>query len=149
MNQSVIPQLESWRKQLQIHKKRMKDDPQFLPIKQLAFEISRGLERDGTGGDELTQICSKLCDRALIHRAQMMRERLGTASEDDVLAQFRQLVEASTSNNGKPVDFASFAKQWEQPLHGAVFTAHPTFMMSREMRAILVELIGQEGELNE
>ncbi len=148
MTHSAPQQLESWRKQLKKHKLRMKDDPQFLPIKQLAFEISRGLENHATSGNELRGVCQKLCDRALIHRAHMMRERIGTTKEDDVLSRFRSLVEASTSMDGKPVDFAGFAKKWRQPMHGAVFTAHPTFMMSREMRAILVELIGEEGELD-
>ncbi len=149
MNDQAHQQLESWRKQLKKHKLRMKDDPQFLPIKQLAFEISRGLENQGTSGNELRKVCATLCDRALIHRAHMMRKRLGTNNEDEVLAQFRKLVVASTSKDGQAVDFADFADRWGKPLHGAVFTAHPTFMMSRELRAMLVELIGRGDDFDQ
>ena len=142
-------QLGDWRKKLRKHKKRMKDDPQFLPIKQLAFEISRGLEKHGANRDELSTICSNLCNRALLRRAQMMRERLGAMDEDKILARFRRMVEASTKNDGGPVKFCDFRKQWEKPLHGAVFTAHPTFMMSRDVSAVLVELIGTPGDLDD
>ena len=47
-----------------------------------------------------------------------------------------------------PVAFEDFRAQWERPLNGAVFTAHPTFMMSREVRSVLVDLIGQSAELS-
>lgn len=140
------PLLEGWRKRLRKHRKRIKDDPQFLPVKQLSFEISRSMEKDEIRHEDLATISHELCNQALLRRAQMVRERLGVTNEDKVLSRFYKMVEASTQENGQRIDFEDFCAKWEQPLHGAVFTAHPTFLMSRTERSALVELIGMETE---
>ncbi len=139
--------LEDWRKKLRKHRKRVGDDPQFLPVKQLAFDISRLMEKGDIGHNDLATACEELCNRAVLHRAGTVRKRLGVIDENRVLGRFRRLVVASTQRNGQTVDFAEFARKWQKPLHGAVFTAHPTFMMSQGLRAALVDFIGQEGEL--
>ncbi len=136
--------LDDWRRQLRRHRKRIKDDPQFLPVKQLAFEMSRQMERGKASLDDMREISRELCDHSLLQRARMMRERLGETDEKNVLARFRRLVEASCRQDGKPAGFASFRQTWENPLNGVVFTAHPTFLMSRDMRSVLVDLIDLE-----
>lgn len=140
--------LEDWREKLREHRKRQIDDPQFLPVKQMAFEISRSMEKGILSHADVQNISTELCNQALLHRAEMVRERLGVTDEDKVLERFRRMVVASSTHDDKPVDFADFCALWEKPLNGVVFTAHPTFMMSRDMRAALVEFIGMEGELD-
>ncbi len=141
--------LDTWRENLRAHRTRVKSDPQFLPVKQLAFEMSRGMEKGTISQEDLSQVTHKLCNEALLYRARKMRERLGETDEGKVLERFAKLVKASTQHEGAPVPFEEFRTLWEKPLNGAVFTAHPTFMMSRELRAVLVDLIGQKSELSE
>ncbi len=143
--------LEEWREKLRLHRTRVKDDPQFLPVKQLAFEISRQMERGDVAHEDLQTIGTELCNRAVWHRAGVMRERLGETDESRVLERFRKLVLASLKGEGADglQDFESFRRQWEHPLNGTVFTAHPTFMMSRQLRAALVEFIGEGQAMSE
>ena len=94
--------LDEWRKKLRRHRTRIKSDPQFLPVKQLAFEISRGLEKGNVARSDLSLVTRGLCDEALLHRATMMRRRLGETDEGKVLADFERLVQASTQNNDEP-----------------------------------------------
>ncbi|MCF6199132.1 MAG: phosphoenolpyruvate carboxylase [Hyphomicrobiaceae bacterium] len=141
--------LDNWRKNLRTHRARVQNDPQFLPVKQLAFEMSRDMEKGTVSQDDLRQVTHRLCNEALLYRAGKMRQRLGETDEGKVLERFAKLVKASTQNEGAPVAFEDFRAMWEHPLNGAVFTAHPTFMMSRELRGVLVDLIGQKSELSE
>jgi phosphoenolpyruvate carboxylase len=139
--------LLDWRRRLRLHRDRIAEDPQFLPVKQLAFEISRVYEHGEVSHPQLQVIVRELCNRALMRRAEMMRERLGSLDEDWLLGRFRKLAEASAHDGrGRLLSFDGFAAKWREPAHGIVFTAHPTFLMSRELRGALVDLIDHGGE---
>ena len=90
--------LDNWRKKLRKHRARVKNDPQFLPVKQLAFEISRGMEKGHVNRNDLSMVTRSLCDEALLHRARMMRRRLGETDEGKVLARFSRLVRGLHEN---------------------------------------------------
>ncbi|MBO6550281.1 MAG: phosphoenolpyruvate carboxylase [Rhizobiales bacterium] len=124
--------------------KRIANEPQFNPVKQLAFELSRELEAGRLSLDDFSSMIKILSDRALLSRANTMRSYIGEANIEDAsddLIRFRGLVHEVAHEKGQLIPFEAFKAELERPRKGVVFTAHPTFSMSQEMRAFLIELI--------
>ena len=65
-------------------------------------------------------------DRACVHRARYLRERIGFVDDAETTADFTDFV-AGTAKSG---DFATFKARWERARTGIVLTAHPTFGLS-------------------
>ncbi len=131
----------NWRKRLRDYRERLQEDPQFNPIKQLAFSISRDLESGALDRSKLASIGKHLCDLGLLHRAECTRDYMGhldtTENEDRLRAAFKE----QSMKDGKAIPFKDFCAIWQKPLHGIVYTAHPTFVMSVDLRKTLVSLI--------
>lgn len=126
---------------LRTYRARLVDDPQFNPVRQLAFDLSRQIEAGSLRQGELAEIARELCDRALALRAVAMRRYVGDVSFEARDAELAALIRQSAYEQGALIPFAAFAARWEQPRAGVVFTGHPTFAMSRALRAVLVRLI--------
>ena len=126
---------------------RIKTEPQFNPVKQLAFELSRDLEAGKLQVSDMEAMIKILSDRALLNRAREMRAYIGgdLLHEGAALEGFRSFVtgaiEAPVAETGKPLSFGAFKRLFENPKFGVVFTAHPTFSMPRDLRQMLVDLI--------
>ncbi len=95
------------------------------PVRALAFELSRRLERDDISVDQLAEAAQQLCDAAMVERAQRLG---GYSSECDVPAVLMKQA------GGDPVRLKAIVSRAKA---GIVFTAHPTFALSRELRAKL------------
>ena len=121
--------------------KRIANEPQFNPVKQLAFELSRELEAGRLSLDDFSSMIKILSDRALISRAQNMRSYIGEKNIADAgsdLIRFRGYVHEVAHLDGKLISFEEFKAEFERPRKGVVFTAHPTFSMPQAMREFLI-----------
>ncbi|MCZ8137149.1 MAG: phosphoenolpyruvate carboxylase [Porphyrobacter sp.] len=96
---------------------RTRETPLFNPVFQLSLDLSRALEGGELTLDDLAALVAELeCD-GLKARARKLRTLLAAPAEAAPLT-------------GTEEDFASFAARWERPQLHAVFTAHPTFLLS-------------------
>ncbi|MFM7378621.1 MAG: phosphoenolpyruvate carboxylase [Erythrobacter sp.] len=93
---------------------RTRETPLFNPVFQLSLDLSRAIESGETSLDDVAALVAQLeCD-GLKARAHKLRRLLATAENCAEDAE----------------DFAAFAARWENPQLHAVFTAHPTFLLS-------------------
>ncbi len=96
---------------------RTRETPLFNPVFQLSLDLSRALEGGEVSLDDLSALVAQLeCD-GLKARARKLRGLLAPAPESVPLADDEE-------------DFAAFRARWENPQLHAVFTAHPTFLLS-------------------
>jgi phosphoenolpyruvate carboxylase len=98
------------------------ETPLFNPVFQLALDLSRQIERGELTLDDCEGLIAELeCD-ALKSRAEHLRGLVAPVSrEENAKLAERELAEG---------DFAAFRARWEHPLLHAVFTAHPTFLLT-------------------
>ncbi|HEU4819902.1 MAG TPA: phosphoenolpyruvate carboxylase [Qipengyuania sp.] len=109
---------------------RTAETPLFNPVFQLAHELSRALE---SGGIQLDQI-----EHWVYH--------LYSASIDSRAARLARLLEDHDNQTMPMARYAAFKARWERPSLHAVFTAHPTFLLSEdEYRAIAGKALGPWG----
>ena len=95
---------------------RTRETPLFNPVFQLSLDLSRALEGGEVSLDDLAALVAELeCD-GLKARAKKLRTLLAPP--------------ASAAAPEEDEDFAAFAARWEHPQLHAVFTAHPTFLLS-------------------
>jgi phosphoenolpyruvate carboxylase len=96
---------------------RTRETPLFNPVFQLSLDLSRALESGAVSLDDLTTLVAELeCD-GLKTRARKLKGLLAPASPPAELS-------------GEDEDFESFAARWQRPQLHAVFTAHPTFLLT-------------------
>ena len=107
-------------------------DPLANPVRQLAHELSRALERGALGLDGLGSLVDLLDRDAFALRAAHVRRYARLGDEDATL-------EAAVARlSARFEDFASFAGYWSKRLETVVFTGHPTFLLRPEARERLV-----------
>ncbi len=96
---------------------RTRETPLFNPVFQLSLDLSRALEGDEISLDDMTRLVTELeCD-GLKARAHKLRGLLAAAPAPALTA-------------APDEDFVAFRARWENPQLHAVFTAHPTFLLS-------------------
>jgi phosphoenolpyruvate carboxylase len=96
---------------------RTRETPLFNPVFQLSLDLSRALEGGETSLEDVARLVAELeCD-GLKARAGKLRKLLAPPPAPAALADAEE-------------DFESFARRWENPQLHAVFTAHPTFLLS-------------------
>ena len=106
---------------------RTAETPLFNPVFQLGLELSRQLESGALGLDDIAALVAELeCD-GLMARAARLGRLIAPVDPAANAARLDALADAP--------DFASFAARWRQPLAHIVFTAHPTFLLSRAQAA--------------
>jgi len=99
---------------------RTADTPLFNPVFQLSLDLSRQLESGTTTIADLAGLVGELEAISLESRAGRLRRLVEPTSAP---ARLGQLAEAGG-------DFDGFRKFWENPHLHAVFTAHPTFLLT-------------------
>lgn len=122
------------------------DDPQLNPTAQVAFRLSRSLEAGEVSAASLGQLAKSLGNRAFMRRADHLSSYVGPSDEDGLKARIKSLVDAVATRDGDPVSFEKFKAFWGHARTGAVFTAHPTFGISRQLREIMVEIATARDE---
>jgi phosphoenolpyruvate carboxylase len=107
---------------LQLLHERTAETPLFNPVFQLSLDLSRLIESYSLTLDDCEALIAELeCD-GLRARA----ERLRGLVEPVALPANAQALREDLAEE----DFAAFRAQWERPQLHAVFTAHPTFLLT-------------------
>ena len=99
------------------------ETPLFNPVFQLGLELSRLIEQGDMTLDQIESLIAEIECESLRARAARLDRIVGPIAPAD---NDRQL-DALASED----DFTSFAVRWQRPAAHVVFTAHPTFLLSR------------------
>ncbi len=116
--------------------RRTAETPMFNPVFQLALDLSRELEAGAIDLDTIEGMVCALEKEALAHRARHVRDLLG-------------LDEAGQRDLPQPDDFGALREEWEHPRLHAVFTAHPTFLMTPAQSAALAAAAGEGAAIGD
>lgn len=103
---------------------RTAETPLFNPVFQLGLELSRELESGKLSLGELEGLVAELECQGLQSRAERLARLIGPVDPAINDASIARLAD-------EEADFASYAARWAKPLAHVVFTAHPTFLLSR------------------
>lgn len=98
--------------------------PLYNPVFQLGLELSRDLEAGKISLADMGELVSTLERETLHDRAATLRAKLSPIGWNDNLTSFRTIAETGT--NG----FSTFARKWSHPILHAVYTGHPTFLLT-------------------
>ncbi len=99
------------------------ENPQFNPVFQLALDLSRKLESGALSLDAIEALVAELECEGLRVRAARLDRIAGPIAPDAN----DNAIEALAAQD----DFTAFAVHWQRPAAHVVFTAHPTFLLSR------------------
>nr|MBC8238924.1 phosphoenolpyruvate carboxylase [Alphaproteobacteria bacterium] len=143
---SVEDALDGYIDDLKSYRASVREDPQLNPTAQVAFQISRALEAGEASVAELGHLAKSLGNRAFVRRAAHLSDYVGPNDEGGLNARLNALVAATATDDGEPVSFDKFKAFWAHAKTGAVFTAHPTFGISRALREIMVEIATARDE---
>jgi phosphoenolpyruvate carboxylase len=116
---------------------RTRETPLFNPVFQLSLDVSRALEGGELSLDDLTALVAELeCD-GLKARARRLRGLLGLPEAGA----------AALAADGE--DFEAFRARWEHPQLHAVFTAHPTFLLTPAQSEAVAAAASAPGEVDD
>lgn len=102
---------------------RTAETPTFNPVSQLALELSRKLESGALDLDQVEALIAELECEGLRVRAARLDRLAGPIAP----AENDRRIDALATDE----DFTAFAVRWQRPAAHVVFTAHPTFLLSR------------------
>ena len=115
------------------------ETPLFNPVFQLSLDLSRELESGGLDLDAIEGLVAEIeCD-ALHSRAERLRRLVAPTSPGSNLQRLDTLASQ---------DFQSYRAHWESPQIHAVFTAHPTFLLSPAQAEAIARSASQEGPID-
>ncbi|MEY4055261.1 MAG: hypothetical protein RL519_596, partial [Pseudomonadota bacterium] len=103
---------------------RTAETPLFNPVFQLGLELSRDLESGRLALADLAGLVAELECHGLQSRAERLARLVGPVDPAVNDASIARLADEEET-------FAAFAARWAKPLAHVVFTAHPTFLLSR------------------
>ncbi len=124
---------------LQENHRRTEETPLFNPVFQLSLDLSRMLESGELTLSDCEAMIAELECSALGLRAERLSEMVSPVGET---ANTSALLEASQEE-----DFASFVDRWGSPQLHAVFTAHPTFLMTPDQSEAVAAAASGTGEI--
>ncbi len=120
---------------------RTRETPLFNPVFQLSLDLSRKLENGELTLDCVQILVSELDCDALQSRAKRLRRLVTPVSRESNLA-------ALTSRDSV-ASFDEFRARWEQPAMHAVFTAHPTFLLSPAQTGAVAKAASSDEEISD
>jgi phosphoenolpyruvate carboxylase len=114
---------------------RTRETPLFNPVFQLSLDLSRALEGGELSMDDLAGLVAELeCD-GLKTRARKLRHLLAPPT-------------APVPPSAAGDDFEIFRARWEHPQLHAVFTAHPTFLLTPQQAEAVAATASSEGAID-
>ena len=120
---------------------RTRETPLFNPVFQLSLDLSRGLEGGELTLSDLENMIAQLECESLKTRAAQLRGRVGPVSPTANAAELSSLCKAR--------DFDAFKAQWEAPALHAVFTAHPTFLLTPAQSDAVARSASSDGDISD
>ncbi len=102
---------------------RTAETPLFNPVSQLGLEMSREIETGALSLDAVESLIGELECIGLQDRAARLARLVEPAPALNTIDRTEQLVNSE--------NFEAFSSRWAQPAVHVVFTAHPTFLLSR------------------
>ncbi len=119
---------------------RTEETPLFNPVFQLSLDLSRQIESGALPLEQCAGLIAELECHALQSRAARLRRLTAPVAGEpdaDLLA-------------GAPdrVDFTTFRARWERPLLHAVFTAHPTFLLTPDQSDAVARSASHDGPID-
>jgi phosphoenolpyruvate carboxylase len=121
---------------LQAHHLRTAETPLFNPVFQLSLDLSRDIESGSLSLAEVANLLAELECTALKGRAERLRRLLQPGTAQDTL---RSLVREDER-------FEDFALRWSRPQLHAVFTAHPTFLLTPAQSDAVAQAASKPGD---
>ncbi|WP_209346892.1 phosphoenolpyruvate carboxylase [Pontixanthobacter sp. CEM42] len=117
-----------------------RETPLFNPVFQLSLDLSRELESQKISLDDIERMIAELECGSLKSRAGRLRSNLAPISPEANDAALAEL-------GGD--DFDAFRARWENPGLHAVFTAHPTFLLTPEQTAAVAQSASSDAEITD
>lgn len=118
--------------------RRTAETPLFNPVFQLSLDLSRMLEGGELDLPALEAMVSALECEGLQSRAEHLRRLVGPVDGD-----------LGGLAAGEPDDFDAFRARWERPQIHAVFTAHPTFLLTEAQSGALAAAASSPAPIGE
>ncbi len=118
-----------------------RETPLFNPVFQLSLDLSRKLENGELTLAKVQDLVRELDCDALQSRAKRLRRLVAPVSQQT------NLTSLTASNTGD--SFIQFRSRWEQPAMHAVFTAHPTFLLSPEQTDAVARAASSDDEISD
>ena len=122
------------------HHRRTKETPLFNPVFQLSLDLSRELERGELTLAQCEDLITELERWAMANRAERLR---CMAAPIEKKKNEEALCEALSD-----ADFTTFRARWEKPQLHAVFTAHPTFLLTPKQSDCVAEAASSESDID-
>ncbi|GAA4647563.1 hypothetical protein GCM10023115_55250 [Pontixanthobacter gangjinensis] len=124
----------------QLHQ-QTRETPLFNPVFQLSLDLSRDLEGGAISLDDIESMIAELECQSLKSRAKRLRHNLSPVSQDANVEAVRDACEHG--------EFDTFKAQWEHPGLHAVFTAHPTFLLTPEQTEAVATSASSDAEISD
>ena len=119
--------VQALEERLQVLHRRTAETPLFNPVFQLGLELSREIESGTLGLDAVENMVAELECEGLQARARRLHRLVTPLSLEANTARLAELASGD--------EFNAFAAHWRHPFAHIVFTAHPTFLLSRAQSA--------------
>ena len=120
---------------------RTRETPLFNPVFQLGLDMSRALESGDIDLDHIEGLIAELECHSMQARANRLRNLVAPVAPDANRAALAQELQAA--------DFDQFRGMWESPQLHAVFTAHPTFLLTAEQHQAVAEAASTNSDIGE
>ncbi|PNQ77487.1 phosphoenolpyruvate carboxylase [Erythrobacter sp. SAORIC-644] len=134
---TIEPTLASLSDRLRVLHRQTRETPLFNPVFQLSLDISRKLENGELNIGQLAGLVDELEAQSLDARASRLKKLLRPDRAGERLSQL-------SAPNG---DFEAFRAFWARPHMHAVFTAHPTFLLSPQQSDAVAAAVGNGGKV--
>ncbi len=125
---------------LQEQHARTRETPLFNPVFQLGLDLSRALEANELNLGAIENMVAELECESMQSRATRLRRLVAPVAPE----RNRAALSASLS----APDFASFRATWERPHLHAVFTAHPTFLLTPDQSEAVAQAASSEDAID-
>nr|WP_070958518.1 phosphoenolpyruvate carboxylase [Hyphomonas sp. Mor2] len=131
----TAPTLPDAKERLRVHASRIAVDPRTNSVFAYAQELFQQLESGALGLPELQETALSVYGERVLARAERFRR------QHDENADLPSRLNALAKSG-----WEAFKTTLETPLGGVVFTAHPTFAMSRDARAAFAVHVSQDTD---
>lgn len=133
MRKETLKELKTrLQKRLSEHQGRIESDPQSNPVKLLAYDISKDVEDRTIAFRDIEALVKSISDDGAISRARRLHDRANVQPIKVMDKSIAKLAKLETKKG-----FKSFKAWAENAGQAIVFTAHPTFSLSRDIRVCL------------